>query len=85
MDPVTRHMNAMNQVRRPETKVARSGLSTLSVLGLIFVTLKLTGHIGWSWWWVTLPLYAPLVLAVVIFMVFVVAVLIRHMVRGTAR
>ena len=27
-----------------------------SVLGLIFVTLKLTGVIAWSWWWVLLPL-----------------------------
>lgn len=28
-----------------------------SVLGLIFVTLKLTGVIAWSWWWVLLPFY----------------------------
>lgn len=28
-----------------------------SVLGLIFVTLKLTGVIAWSWLWVLLPFY----------------------------
>lgn len=28
---------------------------------LLFIALKLTGHIAWSWWWVLAPLYAPLV------------------------
>lgn len=30
-----------------------------SVLGLIFVTLKLTGVIAWSWLWVLLPFWGP--------------------------
>ena len=25
------------------------------VLTLIFITLKLTGYIDWSWWWVLSP------------------------------
>ncbi len=33
------------------------GLST--VLFLIFLVLKLTGVIAWSWWWVTAPLWIP--------------------------
>lgn len=33
------------------------------MLGLIFVTLKLTGHITWSWWWVLLPFYGPFVVS----------------------
>ena len=28
------------------------------ILGLVFIILKLTGNIDWSWWWVTLPFYA---------------------------
>ena len=31
----------------------------LWVLALIFITLKLTGYIAWSWWWVLSPLWAP--------------------------
>lgn len=30
----------------------------LGVLGLLFIALKLTNAIAWSWWWVLLPLYA---------------------------
>jgi len=38
----------------------------LAILGLIFITLKLLGKIEWSWWWVTLPLWGPPVLLVVV-------------------
>ncbi|AWK24014.1 hypothetical protein phiKpS2_20 [Klebsiella phage phiKpS2] len=44
-----------------------------SVLGLIFVTLKLTGVIAWSWLWVLLPFWGPIVVGVVL--VFLVAAL----------
>ena len=30
----------------------------LSLLGLLFIGLKLTNHIDWSWWLVLLPVYA---------------------------
>lgn len=44
--------------------VAGSSFPTLSVLGLIFITLKLTGFIAWSWWWVTVPFWGPLALVI---------------------
>lgn len=37
-----------------------------SVLGLIFVTLKLTGVIAWSWLWVLLPFYGGIALLLAI-------------------
>lgn len=36
------------------------GLGLGGVLFVVFLVLKLTGHIGWSWWWVTAPLWIPL-------------------------
>jgi hypothetical protein len=33
------------------------GISLPIVLFLIFLVLKLCGIIGWSWWWVTCPLW----------------------------
>ena len=33
-----------------------------TILGLIFITLKLTGHITWSWLWVLSPFWIPLIL-----------------------
>ena len=37
------------------TKKTITRISFLSILGLIFVVLKLTDSIDWSWWYVTLP------------------------------
>lgn len=50
-------------------------ISTLTLLGLIFVTLKLTGHITWSWWLVTLPFWGglALVFSIVLLLAFIIA------------
>jgi hypothetical protein len=37
-----------------------NGIGLGMILFLIFMTLKLTGYITWSWWYVTLPLWGPL-------------------------
>ena len=49
------------------------------LLTLIFITLKLTGYIGWSWWLVVAPLWiiqvSFLTLAIIIFcMVFILEI-----------
>lgn len=31
-------------------------------LFFVFLVLKATGRISWGWWWVTCPLWLPLVL-----------------------
>jgi len=36
---------------------ANGGMSVMTILFLIFLVLKLTNVIAWSWWWVTCPLW----------------------------
>lgn len=36
-----------------------AGFPICTVLFLIFLVLKLTGNICWSWWWVSSPLWIP--------------------------
>lgn len=36
-----------------------SGIQITGLLGIAFVVLKLTGHIDWSWLWVTAPFWGP--------------------------
>lgn len=38
-------------------------------LTLVFVTLKLTNHIDWSWWWVLAPLWAPYAVLLALFLI----------------
>lgn len=44
------------------------------LLGVLFVGLKLTGYIDWSWWWVTAPFWAPFGIVVAIFLVACAAI-----------
>ncbi len=51
--------------------VVVGGFSFDSILALIFITLKLIGTITWSWWWVLSPLWIPIAIVGVIFLVAV--------------
>jgi hypothetical protein len=38
------------------------GIGFSGLLTIVFITLKLTGVIAWSWWWVLSPVLIPLVI-----------------------
>ena len=43
------------------------------LLAILFITLKLTGVIAWSWLWVLSPLWIPLSIAA-IFIIFALSI-----------
>jgi hypothetical protein len=43
-------------------------LPILTILGIIFITLKLTGNIDWSWWWVLSPFLIPMFISFTVFL-----------------
>ena len=51
-----------------------SGVSLSTLLTVLFIGLKLTGHIDWSWWWVLSPLWISAGLA--IFVLIIIAVIL---------
>jgi hypothetical protein len=42
------------------------GVGFFGLMFLIFMTLKLTNVINWSWWWVTAPLWGGFALIIII-------------------
>jgi len=56
-----------------------TGIGLPAILFLIFLVLKLTNNIDWSWWWVTSPLWIPFAvffaIVAVIILGFVIAVM----------
>jgi hypothetical protein len=42
-----------------------SGLLT-TLLTVLFIGLKLTNYIDWSWWWVLSPLWIPIVFIILL-------------------
>jgi len=44
-------------------------VSFMGLLAILFIGLKLTGFITWSWWIVTLPLWGGAVLVISLFVI----------------
>ena len=51
-------------------KVQRGGISFTGLLTILFIGLKLTGFITWSWLWVLSPLWIGLAIALVFLLIF---------------
>lgn len=53
---------------------ANGGITVLSLLGIVFVTLKLlkiSDVATWSWWWVTMPFWGGFALFIFIFLIII--------------
>lgn len=57
-------------------KNTSNGIGLPGVLFVVFLVLKLTGNIDWSWWWVTSPLWIPFALVLSIFGIVFLGVVI---------
>ncbi len=53
---------------KPSNSSSSSGIGVFGLLGVVFVTLKLTNYIDWSWWYVTMPFWGGFAVAGVILM-----------------
>lgn len=59
-----------------KTKVSNNGIGVFGLLGVLFVGLKLTNIITWSWWWVTIPFwggFALIALVLIIAIIFAIS------------
>jgi hypothetical protein len=57
-----------------ETASGGCGTSFTGLLTLLFIGLKLTGYINWSWWWVLSPLWIGFIFVLlVLFLIFLKA------------
>ena len=52
------------------------GIGVLGLLGVLFVALKLTGVITWSWWLVTLPFWGAAALIIVVLLLALIGFMI---------
>ena len=46
-------------------KSSGGGIGFCGLLTIAFIVLKLTGFIGWNWWWILAPTWMPLVAGVI--------------------
>ena len=55
-----------------------SGISILGLLGIVFIVLKLTKVIDWSWGYVLLPFYGVLAIILLVLAVWGLFTIIAH-------
>lgn len=46
-----------------------TGVSLTMILFIVFLILKLTNNIDWSWWWVTCPLWIGLAIVIAVLLI----------------
>jgi hypothetical protein len=52
-----------------KNSTSSGGIGFTGLLTIVFVTLKLTKYIDWSWWWVLSPALIPIGLLLVILII----------------
>lgn len=50
----------------------RRGTRFFSLLTLMFIGLKLTDHIDWSWWWVLAPIWTKFAFLILVIVVVII-------------
>ena len=58
--------NNVTNMNDMEKQKVNNGITFWSILGLVFIVLKLCEVIEWSWWWVLAPFWFPVVVALCI-------------------
>lgn len=48
------------------------GIGFLGLLTIVFIVLKLIGIIKWSWWCVLAPMWIPLSIALICFIILII-------------
>lgn len=61
---------------------ASGGIGFTGLLTIVFITLKLTGFITWSWWWVLSPVLITVGLVFVVIAMLLFAAIITGIRKG---
>jgi len=57
------------------------GIGFTGLLTILFIGLKLTGYIDWSWWWVLSPIWISILLVIAILLLVGIGVLLAFVIK----
>ena len=55
-----------------------TGIGFTGLLTIVFIVLKLTGYINWSWLWVLSPIWITTVIVIILIIIYLIVVLIKY-------
>ena len=51
------------------------GIGFVGLLQVLFIGLKLTNYVTWSWWWIMSPVWiCTIIIVIVLIVVFIIAI-----------
>lgn len=59
------------------SNASRGGVGFFTLLGLLFIGLKLAGLVDWAWWVVLAPIWGQLAIIAVLFVALFIAELVK--------
>ena len=62
----------VNVTQTNNNSATSGGIGFTGLLFIVFLVLKLLHIIDWSWWWITAPLWAPVALLILIFIILII-------------
>jgi uncharacterized protein (DUF983 family) len=62
----------MNKNKKQGSANSGGGIGFCGLLAIVFIVLKLTEVITWSWLWVLSPLWIPFVIAIPLVLIFAI-------------
>lgn len=71
----------MNNEDKSTNISTNGGIGFLGALTILFIALKLTHVIDWSWWWVLSPIWIPVAVVLGIIAIVAIVMLIMKVVK----
>ena len=60
-------------LREKMSNKKNNGIGFFSLLTILFIGLKLTKNIDWSWWWVLSPILIPIAFIIILLIIVLLA------------
>ncbi|RTY93216.1 hypothetical protein EKM01_03715 [Flavobacterium sp. RSP46] len=61
-----------------KNSIQSGGIGFAGLLTIVFIVLKLTKYIDWSWWWVLSPILIPTIVVIAVLIVLGVLFMIKN-------
>lgn len=61
-----------------KSNTSSGGIGFCGLLTIVFIVLKLTGHIAWSWWWVVAPMWIGFLVGIGVLLLCVGILAVAH-------
>lgn len=62
-----------------DSNTTSNGIGFAGLLTILFIALKLTHYIDWSWWWILSPLWISAGVVIIVLLVILIVYIVLHL------